>query len=309
MRSSACAYSYQLSALGYAGGGATWTASGSLPAGLSLSAAGVVSGTPTTAGFPNISFSLTDGVDTVFKSVNFTIYAVRITTPGVLPNATQNACVQHDDRGRGRRGRLHLQRERAAERVEHQLVVRRHLGHGEFEQFKPRQVSVNVTAKDSGNVSYTKTMSIDVVGAAPALPSIAPSGSFIYDCTLGVACNRTISVQNGGTAPFTWTATGLPPGMSIRFGSGTTSSFVTPGDAQLWGTPTATGHLQRAADGDRLAGATATNTFPMNVSPLLQTTFLQSGTIDTAYSQTLRVLGGTGPYSARADRRAARRPA
>ena len=36
----------------------------------------------------------------------------------------------------------------------------------------------------------------------------------------------------------------------------------------------------------------------MNVSPLLQTTFLSNGTIGVAYSQTLRVIGGTSPYSA-----------
>ena len=30
----------------------------------------------------------------------------------------------------------------------------------------------------------------------------------------------------------------------------------------------------------------------------MQTTFLQNGTIETSYSQTLRLLGGTGPYTA-----------
>ena len=142
-------------------------------------------------------------------------------------------------------------------------------------------------------------MSIDVIGAAPTLPSIAPSGSFIYDCTVGVSCTRTILVQNGGSAPFTWgVPVGLPPGMFLRSGSGITSSFVTPGDAQLWGVPTAIGSYNVQVTVTDSLGATATNTFPMNVSPLMQTTFLQNGTIDTSYSQTLRVLGGTGPSTA-----------
>jgi hypothetical protein len=81
---------YTLTPLGNAGS-VTFTPTGSLPGGLSLSAAGVVSGTPTTAGFGNISFSMNDGVDTVFKGLSFSIFAVQITTPGVLPNATQDS--------------------------------------------------------------------------------------------------------------------------------------------------------------------------------------------------------------------------
>ncbi|PYR52929.1 MAG: hypothetical protein DMF89_01055, partial [Acidobacteria bacterium] len=83
-------YSYQLAALGNAGG-VTWTATGGLPGGLTLSNSGLVSGTPTTAGFANVSFSVTDSVDTVYSGVSFQIYAVNITTGGVLPNATQGA--------------------------------------------------------------------------------------------------------------------------------------------------------------------------------------------------------------------------
>src|SRR6185295_8022290 len=72
----------------------------------------------------------------------------------------------------------------------------------------PGKFSVNVTAKDSLNVSYSKTMSIGLLAPAATLPAIAPSGSgsSIKDCTLGQPCNRTIAVQNGGAAPFTWIA-------------------------------------------------------------------------------------------------------
>ncbi len=36
-------------------------------------------------------------------------------------------------------------------------------------------------------------------------------------------------------APFTWTATGLPAGMSIRYGSGVTSDYVGPEWGEIWG--------------------------------------------------------------------------
>ena len=44
----------------------------------------------------------------------------------------------------------------------------------------------------------------------------------------------------GGTAPFTWTATGLPPGLSLRTDA-TSSTVFPPGGAEVWGTPTVAG--------------------------------------------------------------------
>jgi len=80
---------YQLTALG-AAGPVTFTPT-SLPAGLSLTAGGLLSGTPSSPGSPNINFTISDGTDTVSKSVFRQVFAVNITTPGLLPNATQNA--------------------------------------------------------------------------------------------------------------------------------------------------------------------------------------------------------------------------
>ena len=211
---------------------------------------------------------------TVFRSVSLNIYAVRITSPGVLPNATQNTPYSTTITAAGGAGGYTF----SANGLPNGLSIDSSSGviSGTVDSGNSSlgNITVNVTARDSASVSYTKTMSIDVVGAAPTLPSVAPSSSSIYDCTLGVPCTRTISVQSGGTAPFTWTATGLPPGMSIRSGSGTTLSWVTPGDAELWGTPTATGTYNVELTVTDALAATATETFPMSVSPLLQTTFL-----------------------------------
>lgn len=53
------AYSHQLTAAGGTGD-KTWSKTGTLPTGLTLSAAGLLSGTPTAAGTPNITFKVTD---------------------------------------------------------------------------------------------------------------------------------------------------------------------------------------------------------------------------------------------------------
>ena len=63
----------------------------SLPSGLSLSSQGVLSGSISTPGTYNINFSISDGVDTVFRGMQLTVYAVDLTTPGLLPNAAVNS--------------------------------------------------------------------------------------------------------------------------------------------------------------------------------------------------------------------------
>ena len=104
------------------------------------------------------------------------------------------------------------------------------------------------------------------------------------------------SVNSGGTAPYTWTATGLPPGMDFRTGAAT-SSGVRPGNLELWGTPTAVGLYNPTFTVTDAEGVTATQTYPWRVSTLLRRPNLANGTIFVPYSSRLRVLGGTGPFT------------
>src|SRR6185295_17032910 len=128
--------------------------------------------------------------------------------------------------------------------------------------------------------------------------SIVPYGSTgLDDCTFGVACARGVSVLNGGTAPFAWTASGLPPGMTVHFGSSNTLWWIAPNDAELWGRPTATGTYNVQLTVTDANGKSATNTFPLKVSALLQTNTLLNGALGAPYASTVRVIGGTGPYT------------
>src|SRR6185295_7727648 len=80
---------YQLHAQGNAGL-VSWAPNGSLPAGMTLSPTGLVSITPQASGYAGFNFSLTDGQDTIYNSVNLNVSSIAI-GPSVLPNATQNA--------------------------------------------------------------------------------------------------------------------------------------------------------------------------------------------------------------------------
>jgi hypothetical protein len=208
-------YTYTLTALGNAAA-VTWTPEPSfpVPAGLTLAPNGVLSGIPTTPnGFNpnNFNFSFSDGTDTLYQGLNLRVSAIEITTPGVLPNATQNASYVASVAAFGGTGSYTF----TANGLPNGLSMNSAGGISGIANTGAAKFSVNVTATDTNNASYTKSMSLDVIGVPPVLPSLNPYGSYFDDCTVGVACSRGISVTNG-TAPFSWTASGLPAGMSIR---------------------------------------------------------------------------------------------
>jgi hypothetical protein len=148
-------------------------------------------------------------------------------------------------------------------------------------------------------VSYVKTMEIDIIGAPPNMPEIQSIGS--NDCTVGGGCQRSVNVAGGGTAPFTWSATGLPPGMGIRQGSGgdngNMGSNVMPTNAELWGTPAQLGTSNIVATVTDANGVSTTQNLVLNVSPLWVRDYFHSGTYEVPYSSTLLVLGGSGSYT------------
>ena len=286
-------YTYTLTALNGAGP-VTWTIDSGLPPGMNLSSAGILSGTPTTAGAYSVNFHISDGVDTVYRNEYVNVYAVQITSPGMLPNATYQSAYSYTFSASGGAGSYTW----TSNGLPPGLALTSAGVLSGILNWGPGKYSFTLTATDSNRVSYTKSMALAIVGAPPTLPALA-GPSFLSDCVYGVPCNRSFWVYNGGSAPFSYMVTGLPSGMGYRWGSGVTSSYINVGDVEIWGTPTATGDFDvqvKVADSN---GAVATQVFPLHVATISRdgSDGLPGGTRGTPYSKLLRVIGGTQPYT------------
>ena len=131
------------------------------------------------------------------------------------------------------------------------------------------------------------------------MPSISPVRDGWDDCTFGVPCPLGVSVSNGGTAPFTWSATGLPTGLSM-VPAGATNTWMTPGDGEIVGVPAELGTFAVTVTVTDADGVKATNTFPLRMSPLMARDFDGNGTRDEAFEpypfpahyRRVRVIGG-----------------
>jgi len=268
---------------------------GSLPPGITMSAIGVISGTPSAPGNYSWTVQFTEGIDTEYRTFTINVYAIEITTPGRLPNAAQNAAYNVALSASGGAGGYSF----TSGGLPNGLTLTAAGTISGTVTAGPGRWSFPVTATDQQGTSYTKQMAIEVIGGSQ-FPSIALYGNGNWDdCTIGVGCSLNGQAR-GGVSPYSWAATGLPPGISIRSGSGVTSSWVIPGDFELWGTPTAVGTYNVQLSVTDATGATTTNILPLKVSSLGidYSTELPNGTIGSVYSNKFRVLGGSNSYSA-----------
>jgi len=98
---------------------------------------------------------------------------------------------------------------------------------------------------------------------------------------------QTLAVT-GGVGPYSWSASGLPGGLTLSAGG------------VLSGTPTAAGTVTFPVSVTDVYGGTANKNFSLTIiaAPVITTgSELPTGEISVPYSQTLGVTGGTSPYS------------
>jgi hypothetical protein len=151
----------------------------------------------------------------------------------------------------------------------------------------PGTFSFTVTVTDAENpaATATGTLSILVHPAALTVTTTSLAGGQV-----GSAYDQTLAAT-GGVTPYTWSGTGLPPGLSVNAGTGVIS-----------GTPQAPGTFSvtvTVTDAENPA-MTASKQLSIVVKPaplMITTTSLPAAAGGTAYSATLAATGGITPYT------------
>ncbi|EOC1428106.1 autotransporter domain-containing protein [Cronobacter dublinensis] len=146
-------------------------------------------------------------------------------------------------------------------------------------------------ASNSAGDSADATVSLTIV--APTTVTIAPASGALPAATAGSAWSQTLSAT-GGSAPYTWTAHGLPAGISLN-----------PATGALSGTPTTAGSFTFSVTVKEAGNVSATASYTLVVGAVtpgvtLAVTpaagALPAATTGSAWSQTFAVSGGTAPY-------------
>ncbi len=275
-------YTFALSASGGAGGNTFSVVNATLPPGLQLSS-GVISGTPTTAGSFTFTIQVTDSAGN-YSTGAFTIRiapaALRLTT-GPLSNTQVNTAVSVQFAGTGGIPPYTFVEFGA-------LPPGIQMSSSGLLSGTPTKAGVypfQVFLDDSTGAYTSKNFTLNV--ANPGLlitpPSPLPSGQ------INVPYTTQLAATGGVGTPFTWSATGLPNGLTIANNSGL-----------IAGIPRASGSFNIAVTVSDSSGATDTQTYTLTIAPAAVTVTngsLANGAVGNSYSATLTASGGLGTFT------------
>jgi hypothetical protein len=269
----------------------TWTSSG-LPSCLSLTSAGVISGTPVAscAGSYSPTFTLTDsGTATALTAPQtLSLYiapASAITFTGTVPTTgTYNVAFTGSAAATGGAGTLTY-----SQTGTWPTGLKLNTSTGAISG-TPAVVgiySLGVTAADaygdSASTSYPVTISYPALSVTTSTSGLSNSGNATYN----VAYSTTLSATGGSGMGYTWTYSGsLPPGLGL----GQTTGVIS-------GTPNTVGTYPFTVKVTDSAGNTASASLSIKVSYAALTitsSTLPSGVLNTAYTTTLTATGGSG---------------
>jgi hypothetical protein len=142
-----------------------------------------------------------------------------------------------------------------------------------------------VQVTDSLGNTATQAYTLTIYPGFSVTPTTLPAG------TVGTAYSQVLTASGGSGSPYTWSAAGLPTGLSISSTSPTTGTIS--GTPSAAGTASVTVTLSDSlGDHGNLPYSLTINavTTPLTISP----TALPAGTAGTPYSQTLTAAGGSG---------------
>lgn len=270
--------------------GVVWNANSGLPAGLSMNALGVISGTPTvaTSGATGTVVSVTANNDngcSVTQNVNLKICPVITLAPSssqmpyygqpysnyVVPSGSAGAPFTF-----------------AVTSGSLPSWGSLNTATGEFSGTPNNFTASSFTITVTDSFGCTGTAAYTIAAVCPSL-SISPTT--LASAVRGSSYNQaTAFTVSNGTAPFSFSASGLPSGMSFN-----TST------AKITGTPVVTGTYQVTVNVSDANGCTGSVVVTLSVTcpsmTIASPASMPDATAGVAYTQTITASGGTAPYS------------
>lgn len=257
--------------------------SGSLPAGLSLSLAGAITGAPGAAGTASFTVQLTDNTGvTASKALTLTIVSgVTISTASPLPPG--ELAITYSQTLSATGGTPPYAWSKTAGALPQGLTL---AANGAISGAPSAAGTFSFTAQvsDGSHVTASAAFELTIAGGVGiSTPSGLSSGS------VGSSYSQNLEASAGVT-PYTWNlaAGTLPPGLTLS------SAGAITGVATTAGSYTFTARVTDAV------GATASRQFTIGIATGLTVSspaVLPGGTVGSSYAYSLQALGGTTPYT------------
>jgi hypothetical protein len=278
----------------------TWAVSaGSLPAGLSLSSAGVISGTPggTFTGATNFTVTATDSQTpthaTTTANLSITVSAPKLNlTTTSLPGGSIGTAYSQTLQASGGAGAYTWAVTSGSLPLGLTLNATTGVISGTPSGTFVGAVNFTVTVTDSETPAAQKASAALSITISVSPLSVTTTGPLPTGVVNSVYAGATLQAT-GGITPYSWTVTtgSLPAGLTLNAATGAIS-----------GTPTASGTVNftvTVTDSETPTAKTATANLSITVNAqlLVTTTSLPAGVISTAYAQTLAATGGITPYT------------
>jgi hypothetical protein len=259
-------------------GAYTWsTASGALPAGIALSAAGVISGTPTgTPGTSSFTVQVKDAAgDIAQQALTLVVNAAPAISPTHLAAATQTETYSQTFTATSGTAPFTWSASGLPSWLTFNAASATLSGTAATGSFN---FTIKVT--DANGVSASTPYTL-LVNAAPAI-----SPSHLTTATQSETYSQAFTVS-AGTAPFTWSASGLPSWLTFNAATATLSGTAATGSFTF---------TIKVTDANGVSASTP-YTLLVNAAPTISPASLSAATQSETYSQVFTVSSGTAPFT------------